>query len=387
MSSAPFSRIAQATPQAMMARLRELELLDEVAPGRPYWLTDAAYLIDARGAEALLEAANTVHRRCRDAVGELVASGDYERFGIGAEGMKAAIERSWQAGDTALYGRMDFSFDREGVPRLLDYEADSPFGLSEASYVQWEWFEAVGGRPGDSQENLIYEKLMALLPRLRLRTPLLVTHGGGEAVAGGWERFDAEYLAELLGEVGLKPQLAPIAAVGWDEEALCYLDAQDRPIAEMMKVYPWDWMEEEPNAGTLAQGSTRILPAAWTRLLGDKTLMALLWHMFPGERNLLPSFLERPAEMATVAKPCRGWDGEHVFLPGQEILAVPETEVGPLMFQAACPLPAFATGSRQVHAAVSVWMVDGEAAGLSFRESDGPVTGADARFAPHILRG
>ena len=66
---------------------------------------------------------------------------------------------------------------------------------------------------------------------------------------------------------------------------------------------------------------------------------------------------------------------------------VPEEEVGPLLYQAHCPLPVFADGGRAVHCAASVWMVGGQPAGISFRESRGPVTGPAARFVPHILRG
>ena len=98
----------------------------------------------------------------------------------------------------------------------------------------------------------------------------------------------------------------------------------------MIKIYPWDWMEEEPNVEVVPLSRTRIYPGAWVRLLADKTMMALLWHMFPNGENLLPTFLDRPPQGDMVAKPRRGWDGEHVFLPGQAIGAVPEDEVGPL---------------------------------------------------------
>jgi glutathionylspermidine synthase len=61
--------------------------------------------------------------------------------------------------------------------------------------------------------------------------------------------------------------------------------------------------------------------------------------------------------------------------------------MGPLLYQAHCPLPVLEAGRGQVHACISVWMVGGEPAGISFRESRGPVTGAAARVVPHILRG
>ncbi len=217
--------------------------------------------------------------------------------------MQTAIARSWRAKDLPLHGRMDFSFTADGTPMLLDYEADSPFGLAEASYVQWEWFEAwqeASGAQADSQENLIYEKLSAHLPRAGLPPRFAIACGGETLVNGNpgdtGERFDAEYLAELARAAGLRPSICSMEQVGWDLDARCFTDAADEPLQLLLKIYPWDWMEDEPNVEALAECRTRILPGAWTRLVADKTMMALLWHMEPGAANLLPTFLERPAE-------------------------------------------------------------------------------------------
>ena len=394
MAYPPFQRVPVETPSLFLARLRELGL-DEPGPdGLPYWVTDAAYVIDEVAAGALLDAATGVQKRCYQAVQELVASGDYAYFGIRSQAMKAAIAQAWQAKDAPLYARMDFSFAPDGTPMLLDYEADSPFGLSEASYVQWEWFEswqAASGRGADSQENLLYEKLSAHIPRMGLPSRFAIACGGATGADGRpadtWERFDAEYLAELAGAANLAARICSIEQIGWDLDALRFTDDRDEPLEAMIKIYPWDWMEEEPNIEVLPTTRTRIFPGAWVRLLGDKTMMALLWHMFPNGENLLPTFLDRPPQGSFVAKPRRGWDGEHVYLPGQPIGAVPEDEVGPLLYQVHCPLPVFPSSKGEVHAAVSVWMVSGEPAGLSFRESRGPITGTAARFVPHILRG
>lgn len=394
MAYPPFRREPVQTPSLFLARLRELGLDEPNPDGEPYWVTDAAYVLGEEAAGALLDAARGVQKRCYQAVEELVASGDFAYFGIRDRAMQAAIAQSWRAKDAPLYGRMDFSFAPDGTPMLLDYEADSPFGLAEASYVQWEWFEAwqsASGRGADSQENLLYEKLSAHIPRIGLPSRFAIACGGATGADGRpadtTERFDAEYLAELAGASNLAARICSIEQIGWDLDAQRFTDDRDEPLEAMIKIYPWDWMEDEPNAEVLPSSRTRIYPGAWVRLLADKTMMALLWHMFPDGENLLPTFLDRPPQGAFVAKPRRGWDGEHVYLPGQPVGAVPEDEVGPLLFQAPCPLPVFPAARGEVHAAVSVWMVGGEPAGLSFRESRGPVTGPAARFVPHILRG
>ena len=390
----PFRREPVQTPSLFLGRLRELGLDVPNPDGEPWWVTDAAYVIDAAVAEALLNAATGIQGRCYQAVEELVASGDYAYFGISSQAMQAAIAQSWRAKDAPLHGRMDFSFAADGTPMLLDYEADSPFGLAEASFVQWEWFESWSsdsGRPGDSQENLIYEKLSEHVPKMGLPGRCAIACGGATQADGSpadtTERFDAEYLAEIAAKTNIAARICSIEQIGWDLDAQRFTDDRDEPQDALIKIYPWDWMEEEPNIEVLPASRTRIYPGAWVRLLADKTMMALLWHMAPGAPNLLPTFLDRPPQGEVVAKPRRGWDGEHVFLPGQPIGDVPQDEVGPLLFQAHCPLPVFPSARGPVHCAASVWMVGGQPAGLSFRESRGPVTGPAARFVPHILRG
>lgn len=385
----PFSRIALPAPEAFRRRLDKLGLLVPGEAGIPYWETEAAYQIGAPPAAQLLKAAETVQALCRRAVATIIDTQDFAPFGIESAAMKEAITASWKAKEASLYGRMDFSFAPDGTPKLLDYEADGPLALPEASYLQWEWFEALPSsqRQGASQENLLYENLLAQWPKLRLLPRMAIACGGATTADGRpadtAERFTAEYLVENAREAGLALGLCSIEAVGWDGDARAFTDEQDQPLAALLKLYPWHWMEQEPNVETLGVNRTRLLPAAWTRLLADKVFLAVLWTMFPDCPYLLPSSLD-PAAIAgeRVAKPCRGGDGEGISLPNQS-----HEKGAALLFQQHCPLPVFAAGDgREAHAALSVWMVGDTASGLGFRESSGPVTDADHRFVPHILR-
>jgi glutathionylspermidine synthase len=381
----PLRRLRTTTSSVFGNRLHALGLMVPGPDGAPYWNTEAAYALTPETSAKWLEAADAVHALCLQAIDAVVAARDYGAFGIESVTMVAAIERSWRARETAFVGRMDFSFGADGLPKLLDYEADGPLCLPEASYLQWEWFEAwkaEHARGGEDQENLIYEKLLEMWRKLRLGGRLCIA-SGGEADGNGApldtaERFTAEWLAETAGEAGLTLHSCGISQVGWDTEALRFTDAGDEVLELLIKLYPWHWMEREQNVEALPVSRTRILPQAWTRLLADKALLAVLWRMFPDSPYLLPAALEPGVlDMPTVSKPRRGWDGEGVSLPGQPAA----TGAGPLVWQAHCSLPVL----DGVHAAPSVWMVDGAAAGLSFRESITPVTRIDARFVPHIL--
>lgn len=384
-----FRRLRTSTPDVFVSRLRDLGLLEPGGPGAaPYWNTGAAYALTPELALHWLEAADTLHGLCMQALEAVIRRKDYAAFGITSSAMIGAIERSWQTDRNPFLGRLDLTFGEDGRPKLLDYEADGPVCLPEASYLQWEWFEAwkpAHGQRGDDQENLIYEKLVEMWRKLDLKPRLAIACGGDADDDGApgdtAERFTAQFLAETAGETDLRANICGMQQVGWDTEDLRFTDDLDKPLANLVKLYPWHWMEQEPNIEALSVSRTRITPPAWTRLLADKTLLAVLWRMFPTCPYLLPATLEPGVlSMPTVAKPRRGWDGVGVSLPGQPSA----TEAGPLVWQAHCPLPRF-EDSGTVHAAASVWMVGGAAAGLSFRESPAPITRIDARFVPHIL--
>jgi glutathionylspermidine synthase len=381
----PFRRLRVSTPDLFQRRLRDLGLMEAGPDGAPYWNTDAAYALAPQVSLKWLHAADAVHEMCLKAIDALISARDYAPFGIESPAMITAIERSWHARETTFIGRMDFTLGADGVPKLLDYEADGPVCLPEASYLQWEWFEAwkqTGGKGHVDQENLIYEKLISMWKKVPLGGRVCIASGGDADGDGNpldtAERFTAEYLAETAREVGIEPHLCGIGQVGWDTEALRFTDGEDKVLEILVKLYPWQWMEQEPNAEALPLSKTRFLPQPWTRLLADKALLAVLWRMFPDSPHLLPAALEAGAlRVPAVAKPRRGWDGLGVSLPGEPTA----TDAGPLVWQAHCPLPVL----DGVHAAPSVWMVDGEAAGLSFRESRAPITRIDARFVPHLL--
>lgn len=139
-------------------------------------------------------------------------------------------------------------------------------------------------------------------------------------------------------------------------------------------------------------GTTCWIEPAWKMLLSNKALLAILWELFPGHPNLLPSSLDGPRELAAtgtgagdggglgyVAKPLLGREGAGVTIHEPGSPAVLRDE--PCCYQELAPLPDF-DGNRVV---LGAWVVEDEAAGLGIRESAGPVTDEYARFLPHVI--
>ena len=351
-------------------RVDDLGLDFHTIDGAAYWVDDGCYHFDEAQIDRLEAAGNTLHALCLEAVDHVVRTGEYAALGL-TDACAALVEASWRAGEPALYGRMDLAWTGEGEPRLLEYNADTPTALYEASVVQWQWFEDTCA--GRDQFNLIHEKL---IERWRaIIDPRQVVHLAG-CLQEDEDRLTVEYLADTCLQAGGVARVLAMDDIGWDGQA--FVDADEHPIARLFKLYPWEWLLAEPFAAHVPQARTRWIEPAWKQVLSNKALLPLLWRLFPGHPNLLPaSFDPHALSGAVVVKPCFGREGEGVRLWGEPPLAVPDGHV----VQAYAPLYQGAHG----HAVLGLWIVGDEAVGLGVREDDGPVTGNRARFVPHCF--
>ena len=113
------------------------------------------------------------------------------------------------------------------------------------------------------------------------------------------------YLSETAMQAGFDTRILAMDQIGWNAQA-GFVDHEDRPIRSIFKLYPWEWMVHEAFGGHVLdarQGITWIEPI-WKMLWSNKGLLAILWDLFPGHRNLLPARLHDPAGMTThVRKP------------------------------------------------------------------------------------
>ena len=99
-----------------------------------YWDERACYRFTAAQVDKLELATGELQTRCIEAVESVIEKGDYERFHI-AEGFETLVEQSWNDDEKSLYGRFDLSWDGNGDPKMLEYNADTPTALLEASVV------------------------------------------------------------------------------------------------------------------------------------------------------------------------------------------------------------------------------------------------------------
>jgi glutathionylspermidine synthase len=350
--------------------------------GVPYWNENQHLVLTLHAAEVLEDAASELHALCLEACEQIMRRDWWQRLAI-PEAAIGLIQTSWLAADFSLYGRFDVAWDGTGQPKLLEYNADTPTSLLEAAVIQWQWLEDTF--PDSDQLNSIHE---ALVERWRL------VSGQTVHFACAWDHLEDRqtiaYLAETAEQAGKSVILMDIEEIGFSPEGR-FTDADEQPIDKLFKLYPWEWMTQEPFFAEIAQERHRFIEPAWKMMLSNKGLLPILWELNPGHPLLLPAALSRDELRAQgvdrwVEKPLFGREGAGVIMleNGMRLAQGAEGHHGePLVYQKSANL---FTAERK-HFVWGLWMVGDECRGLSVRGDPSPVTGNLSQFYPHRIEG
>lgn len=132
-----------------------------------YWDESACWMFSEAEIDTLETATAEVHAMCLEACDRVVREGRYAEFAI-PEAFAGYVAESWREREPSVFGRFDFAWDGSGAPKLLEYNADTPTALPEASVAQWFWLQDLkarghAGDPGEGadQFNSLHEKLIA----------------------------------------------------------------------------------------------------------------------------------------------------------------------------------------------------------------------------------
>ncbi len=346
--------------------------------GAPYWDESAYYEFTGRDVDAVEKATYVLNEVCLAAVEEIFRRGLLKQFGV-PEPFHAWVRESWDKDEFTLYGRFDLLYDGQNPPKLVEYNADTPTALLEASVIQWHWLEDT--QPRGDQFNSLHEKLIEAWGRYRQLAPerlyfsALAEHAEDETTL--------TYLRDTATQAGVENEALPIERIGWDARSREFVDEANRPIRRLFKLYPWEWLVREEFGRHLPEAPTRWLEPPWKMLLSCKALLPLLWELNPGHPNLLPaSWSALPG--CCVEKPIHGREGANIRILDEGRVRF-ETGGpyggGPTIFQEFFPTPRF-DGNSVV---LGSWLIDGTAAGMGLREDAGLVTRDVSRFVPHVL--
>ncbi len=358
--------------------------------GLEYWNEAAYYEFTAAEIDMLEDAGNAVHKLCLQAVDHIVTNKLFPFLGI-APDIGMLIAESWARHDPYVYGRFDFMYDGSGPPKMLEYNADTPSALFEASIVQYHWQQAVF--PKTDQFNSIHEHLVERWRSLLVGRWLDDGHGHNvadrlyltTAAPNAEDEQTVQYMGVTAEEAGFKIKYLPIQNIGWN--GLNYTDLDEIPIRQLFKLYPWEWLIRDQSDSIKSTIKSQLwVEPIWKLCLSNKGLLPILWDLFPEHENLLPAYRDptKFGDARYVAKPMLGREGQNITIrEGSKIIEMTEGTYGddPLVYQG------FAAGANfdGNHPNLGIWMVNDQACGLGIREDNKLIVSNGSRFVPHIF--
>ena len=210
-------------------------------PDGVYRNESAYYLFNSEQIDVLDDAAEDLHQMALKAVQHVIDNNRFAELGIPGEAVPV-IKKSWAGKKPTLYGRFDFAYDGVNPPRMLEYNADTPTALLEASVIQWYWLQELFGEKSD-QFNSIHEKLIQTWPKIARQWQ----EGGTlylTCVADSMEDLvTVTYLMDTAIEAGIKAELIFISDIGLGLDPFTRFTTLDEiTIENIFKLYPWEWL-------------------------------------------------------------------------------------------------------------------------------------------------
>ncbi len=400
--------IINARPNAA-AHLKELGMLHNGDdPANPYWNEKACYRFSQKEIEEIEMATADLHVMCMNAVQYVIDHDLFDRLKI-PSAFVPYIKQSWAQRDPFIYGRFDLAYDGVNPSKMLEYNADTPTGLLEADYLQFDWLQqkkqAKELPAGADQFNSVHESLLRAWKKARQE--VMQTSGSFPEkiyfVTCMENLEDAQttnHMADIAYEAyegtGVDAEVMDIGDVGSD--GTHFYDNSNQRIDAMFKLYPWEWMIREKFGMQTAKNNTGFIEPPWKMILSNKGIMAILWEMYPGHPNLLPTY-DVPGKIPGpfVKKPFISREGANVSIHG-----TPDAESsgglygeGAFIYQAYAQLPNFdgnfpvvgswITGSQPVYDGMPKHPRGGEACGIGIREDHSRITNNNSSFVPHYF--
>ena len=360
-------------------RVEELGLHFHTLRGEPYWDETACYVLSRHEVDTLERASYALWEMCLGLVQHVIDNRMFGLFLIPKE-YEAIIVRSWDEDWPSVYGRFDLAYDGVSPPKLLEFNADTPTGLVEASVAQWQWLKDTDDR-GD-QFNTIHERLLEGWAAARQfdDSPLHFA-----AIEGNVEDYiTVEYLRDTAIQAGFETRYVDIEKIGYDSAARRFAAPGNVPISQIFKLYPWEWVVQDEFGKHIPTSKTRWIEPPWKMILSCKSILPLLYQLNPESPFLLPAWFERPEFGSYVRKPVHAREGANiqVVIDGQ----IQQDTEGPYdtavsVYQQLAPLKSY-DGKYPI---LGSWMVHGWACGVGIREDDNLVTQNTSRFVPHRM--
>ncbi len=365
-----------------------------------YWDESKAYQISTSEVLEIEKATAELHSMSLEAIQHIIDNNLFYKFGLN-EDTANFIVKSWNEEHPAIYGRFDLAFNhRESGSRrlkMLEYNADTPTSLFEAAVIQWHWLKDYCNVIGVEydQFNSLHEKLIAKFRDIE-------SYLQGERILhfscvkdSIEDLTTVEYLRDCATQAGLSTKLLFVEDIGFVHESGEFVDMEEELIDNIFKLYPWEWMNDEPFKAGLDTNNSNCpfwIEPAWKQLISNKMFLTILWKLFPNHPLLLPAFEDDSYfienNLSYISKPVFGREGNNVTIYQRDGSSYDVFKTGgnysgqKLIYQLYFEVPEF-DGCYPI---IGSWMVDQESAGIGIRENNNRITDNFSRFIPHFIK-
>ena len=352
-----------------------------------YYTESAAYEFTSAEVDLIETATAEIFDMCLEVVDYVVKNQLWDQFFIPKQ-YAELIEWSWKEDQPSFYGRFDLAFDGNKQIKLLEFNADTPTSLLEASVIQWYWLQEYN--KDYDQFNSIHEKLLA---HIQTCAPYLLSDKlHFSCIKENIEDFmTVKYMQDVASQTGLKTDFIYTDDISLNAaDQFCTKDGE--LLKNIFKLYPYEWMFHETFGNYLTSTKKQCLwiEPAYKALLSNKMLLKYLFDLFPNSPYILPCTFLKPGETGRlpnnyVKKPVYSREGANVsIVVGGQLLEETEGDYGEegFIYQEYAELPNF-DGN---HAVIGSWLIGGVPAGVGIRESSGLITNNTSRFCPHYFK-
>lgn len=355
-----------------------------------YYNETAAYEFTAVEVDRIEAASNELFARCMDVVQHVIDNELWDEFFIPRE-YADLIKWSWENDNPSFYGRFDLAVSEDCQQiKMLEFNGDTPTSLLEASVIQYYWLQDYN--PNFDQYNSIHEKLVEHLKVCKdylygdMKLWFACVRDSTE------DLMTVRYLQDIADQAGVLNDFLFVDEVGVINDSYLttpFIDTKERPINNIFKLYPYEWLFNEQFGAQLIskKDATLWIEPAYKAILSNKMLMVYLHKLFPNHENILPCFYGTSDGLNGnyAKKPVYGREGNNVDIVANG--AVVEHNAGEYgeegyVYQQYFKLPRF-DGMTPV---VGSWMIGGVAAGMGIKETPGLVHGNMSKFVPHYFK-
>ena len=348
--------------------------------GSPYWDESAYYEFSSKEIDEIERVTYVLHQLYLDAAQHIIDNNLFDKLKI-KEPIIQLIKDAWEKEAPALYGRFDLGYDGKNI-KLLEYNADTPTSLIEASIIQWYWLQ--DKFPMYDQFNSIHDKLEAKWADLKPYVDKTVYFAH---LDNNEDFMTVAYIAQTAQNAGLTTKFILMSDIGWDNQNKYFVDLDNNRIATVFKLYPYEWLINETFADGFVESSnyTQWIEPVWKMLWSNKAILALLWELNPNHPNLLPTYFDTDKfDGNYVKKPIYSREGANIEIVTDDVIASTDGDYGEegFVYQQLFELPEF-DGNYPV---IGSWMIDQDAAGMGIRESNTLITDNRSRFVPHLFK-